>query len=108
MSARHASHQPQPCAGQGFAPCAAQRQPDRFGSLRRMQPAEVQTPPLLLRYRPTPYNRALFSVSRNAATGVELDDEWGESSLSSEVPSVVLRPPASCSSTRTGATARFR
>ncbi|MCB0048401.1 MAG: hypothetical protein KDE24_02495, partial [Caldilinea sp.] len=30
--------------------------------LRRMQPAEVQTPPLLLRYRPTPYNRALLSV----------------------------------------------
>jgi len=56
--------------------------------LRRMQPAEVQTPPLLLRYRPTPYNRALLSVEMLQLEW-ELDDEWGESSLSSEVPSVV-------------------
>ncbi|MCB0133615.1 MAG: hypothetical protein KDD75_00715 [Caldilineaceae bacterium] len=56
--------------------------------LRRMQPTEVQTPPLLLRYRPTPYNRALLSVEMLQLEW-ELDDEWGESSLSSEVPSVV-------------------
>ena len=56
--------------------------------LRRLQPAEVQAPPLLLRYRPAPYNRALLSVEMLQLEW-ELDDEWGESSLSSEVPSVV-------------------
>ena len=37
----------------------------RTGSLwflRRLEPAEVQATPLLLRYRPTPYNRSLLSV----------------------------------------------
>ena len=64
---------------------------DASGSLwflRRMQPAEVQAPPMLLRYRPIPYNRALLSVEMLQLEW-ELDDEWGESSLSTEVPSVV-------------------
>ncbi len=56
--------------------------------LRRMQPAEVQATPPLLRYRPMAYNRALLSVEMLQLEW-ELDDEWGESSLSSEVPSVV-------------------
>jgi len=56
--------------------------------LRRMQPAEVQATPLLLRYRPMAYNRALLSVEMLQLEW-ELDDEWGESSLSSEVPSMV-------------------
>ncbi|MBW7882709.1 MAG: hypothetical protein H3C34_08740 [Caldilineaceae bacterium] len=56
--------------------------------LRRMQPSEVQTTPLLLRYRVAPYNRSLLSVEMLQLEW-ELDDEWGESSLSSEVPSVV-------------------
>ncbi|MFO7632268.1 MAG: hypothetical protein R6W76_07010 [Caldilinea sp.] len=56
--------------------------------LRRMEPAEVQAPPLLLRYRSVPYNRALLSVEMLQLEW-ELDDEWGESSLSSEVPSIV-------------------
>ncbi len=56
--------------------------------LRRMQPVEVQAPPLLLHYRPTAYNRAVLSVEMLQLEW-ELDDEWGESSLSTEVPSVV-------------------
>ncbi len=56
--------------------------------LRRMEPAEVQSVPMLLRHRPIPYNRALLSVEMLQLEW-ELDDEWGESSLSTEVPSVV-------------------
>jgi hypothetical protein len=56
--------------------------------LRRMQPVEVQAPPLMLHYRPTTYNRAVLSVEMLQLEW-ELDDEWGESSLSTEVPSVV-------------------
>jgi hypothetical protein len=56
--------------------------------LRRMEPVEVQSVPMLLRYRPVSYNRALLSVEMLQLEW-ELDDEWGESSLSTEVPSVV-------------------
>lgn len=56
--------------------------------LRRMEPPEVQAPPLLLRYRPIAYNRSLLSVEMLQLEW-ELDDEWGESSLSRDVPSVV-------------------
>lgn len=56
--------------------------------LRRMEPLEVQAPPLLLSYRPAAYNRALLSVEMLQLEW-ELDDEWGESSLSRDVPSVV-------------------
>ena len=60
----------------------------RTGSLwflRRLEPAEVQSTPLLLRYRPTPYNRSLLSVQMLQLEW-ELDDEWGESNLSREAP----------------------
>ncbi len=56
--------------------------------LRRLTPPEVQTVPPLLRFRPVTYNRALLSVELLQLEW-ELDDEWGESSLSSEVPSIV-------------------
>jgi hypothetical protein len=56
--------------------------------LRRMQPAEVQAPPQLLRYRSSAYNRAVLSVEMLQLEW-ELDDEWGESSLSTEMPSIV-------------------
>lgn len=56
--------------------------------LRRMEPPEVQATPLLLRYRPVVYNRSLLSVEMLQLEW-ELDDEWGESSLSRGVPSVV-------------------
>ncbi|MFN8441472.1 MAG: hypothetical protein U0175_11905 [Caldilineaceae bacterium] len=56
--------------------------------LRRMLPPEVVTPPMLLRYLPQRYNRALLSVELLQYEW-ELDDEWGESGLTTEVPSVV-------------------
>lgn len=56
--------------------------------LRRLEPAEVRSVPPLLRYKPAPYTRGLLSVEMLQLEW-ELDDEWGESSLSSEVPSVV-------------------
>jgi hypothetical protein len=56
--------------------------------LRRLEPAEIQSVPQLLRYRPTPYSRGLLSVEMLQLEW-ELDDEWGESSLTSEVPTVV-------------------
>jgi hypothetical protein len=56
--------------------------------LRRLEPAEGQTIPPLLRHRPVPYSRGLLSVEMLQLEW-ELDDEWGESSLSSEVPTVV-------------------
>ncbi|MBK8051454.1 MAG: hypothetical protein IPK16_32790 [Anaerolineales bacterium] len=56
--------------------------------LRRLEPVEVQSVPRLLRNRPTPYGRTLLSVEMLQLEW-ELDDEWGESSLSSEVPTVV-------------------
>ncbi len=56
--------------------------------LRRLEPPEVRSVPALLRYRQTPYNRSLLSVEMLQLEW-ELDDEWGESSLSSEVPALV-------------------
>ncbi len=56
--------------------------------LRRMEPGEVLEIPRLLRHTPTPYNRSLLSVELLQVEW-ELDDEWGESTLSSEIPSIV-------------------
>lgn len=56
--------------------------------LRRLLPPEVQAIPLLLRYRPVSYNRSVLSVEMLQLEW-ELDDEWGESSLSTELPSIV-------------------
>ena len=56
--------------------------------LRRLEPVEIQTVPPLLRYKAVPYTRGLLSVEMLQMEW-ELDDEWGESSLSSEVPTVV-------------------
>jgi hypothetical protein len=56
--------------------------------LRRLLPPEVQATPPLLRYRPVPYNRSVLSVEMLQLEW-ELDDEWGESSLSTELPSIV-------------------
>lgn len=56
--------------------------------LRRLEPVEIQSVPSLLRYKPISYTRGLLSVEMLQMEW-ELDDEWGESSLSSEVPSVV-------------------
>ena len=56
--------------------------------LKRMEPPEVVKTPLTLRPSLSRYNRALLSVEL-LQTEWELDDEWGESTLSSELPSVV-------------------
>lgn len=56
--------------------------------LRRMQPPEVIKIPAMLRPFNVRYNRALLSVEL-LQTEWELDDEWGESTLSSELPTVV-------------------
>lgn len=56
--------------------------------LRRMEPAEVVKIPAGLRLVSERYNRALLSVDL-LQTEWELDDEWGESTLSSELPAVV-------------------
>ncbi len=56
--------------------------------LRRLEPVEIQTVPPLLRCKPVAYTRGLLSVEMLQMEW-ELDDEWGESSLSSEVPTVV-------------------
>ncbi len=56
--------------------------------LRRLEPAEVVKIPAGLRPTQERYNRALLSVDL-LQTEWELDDEWGESTLSSELPSVV-------------------
>jgi hypothetical protein len=56
--------------------------------LSRMEPAEVIRPPLALRPTLSRYNRTLLSVEL-LQTEWELDDEWGESTLSSELPTVV-------------------
>lgn len=56
--------------------------------LKRLEPAEVVNLPLALRPASVRYNRALLSVEL-LQTEWELDDEWGESTLSSELPSVV-------------------
>jgi len=56
--------------------------------IKRLEPAEVVKVPLALRPASVRYNRALLSVEL-LQTEWELDDEWGESTLSSELPSVV-------------------
>ncbi len=56
--------------------------------LKRLLPTEVVNTPTLLRYVPQRYNRALLSVELLQYEW-ELDDEWGESGLTTEVPSVV-------------------
>jgi hypothetical protein len=56
--------------------------------LRRMEPPEVIRTPLPLRPTMVRYNRALLSVEL-LQTEWELDDEWGESTLSSELPTIV-------------------
>ncbi|MDQ3249435.1 MAG: hypothetical protein M3Q45_09575, partial [Chloroflexota bacterium] len=61
---------------------------DSFWFLRRLEPAEVLSTPTLLKYSPLAYNRALLSVELLQIEW-ELDDEWGESGLSSEIPRIV-------------------
>lgn len=56
--------------------------------LKRLEPPELLNPPALLKYSPTPYNRALLSVEMLQIEW-ELDDEWGESSLTTEIPRIV-------------------
>lgn len=60
----------------------------QFWFLKRMEPDEVVTTPPLLRYTSQRYNRSLLSVELLQFEW-ELDDEWGESTLSSEMPSLV-------------------
>lgn len=56
--------------------------------LRRMEPDEVNKVPAALRPIQVRYNRAVLSVEL-LQTEWEIDDEWGESTLSSELPTVV-------------------
>lgn len=56
--------------------------------LRRMEPPEVNRVPAALRPTHVRYNRAVLSVEL-LQTEWELDDEWGESTLSSELPTIV-------------------
>jgi hypothetical protein len=56
--------------------------------LRRLEPKPVLSVPPLLRYTSIPYNRALLSVELLQIEW-ELDDEWGESGLTSEIPRIV-------------------
>ncbi len=56
--------------------------------LNRMEPAVVVSTPLALRPETPRYNRALLSVELLQIEW-ELDDEWGESTLSSELPNIV-------------------
>lgn len=56
--------------------------------LTRLEPAEALEIPPLLRHRIPRYNRALLSVELLQLEW-ELDDEWGESGLGSDVPNVV-------------------
>lgn len=56
--------------------------------LYRLEPEVAQKMPLALTCRPMRYNRSLLSVELLQLEW-ELDDEWGESSLSSAVPSAV-------------------
>ncbi len=56
--------------------------------LRRLEPEVVLETPALLKFTPVPYNRALLSVEMLQLEW-ELGDEWGESSLSMEIPRIV-------------------
>ncbi|GIV78439.1 MAG: hypothetical protein KatS3mg050_2833 [Litorilinea sp.] len=60
----------------------------RLWFLKRLEPPEVVQIPLVLQPTSVRYNRALLSVELLQLEW-ELDDEWGESSLSSELPSIV-------------------
>jgi len=59
----------------------------RFWFLKRLEPGVVAKTPPLLRYRPVTYNRSLLSVELLQVEW-ELDDEWGESGLTSDAPSL--------------------
>ena len=61
---------------------------DNLWFLRRLEPEAVLNTPALLRYSSLSYNRALLSVELLQIEW-ELDDEWGESGLSSEIPRIV-------------------
>jgi hypothetical protein len=61
---------------------------DHFWYLRRLEPEEAHRVPALLRPHTPRYNRALLSVELLQIEW-ELDDEWGESGVGSDVPSVV-------------------
>jgi len=56
--------------------------------LRRLEPSEALDTPILLRPTQPTYNRGLLSVELLQLEW-EIDDEWGESSLSSELPAIV-------------------
>lgn len=56
--------------------------------LKRLEPPEAVDIPIILRPTQPIYNRALLSVELLQIEW-ELDDEWGESSLSSELPAIV-------------------
>lgn len=56
--------------------------------LKRLEPSNVIDVPIILRPTQPIYNRALLSVELLQIEW-ELDDEWGESNLSSELPTVV-------------------
>jgi len=56
--------------------------------LKRLEPAETLEIPSLLRPHAPRYNRSLLSVDLLQLEW-ELDDEWGESGIGSDVPSVV-------------------
>ncbi len=56
--------------------------------LSRMEPEAVVATPPILAHTPQRYNRALLSVEMLQYEW-ELDDEWGESTLPSDVPSLV-------------------
>ena len=56
--------------------------------LTRLEPKEVVSIPKVLRPSIPQYNRAILSVELLQIEW-ELDDEWGESTLSSELPSIV-------------------
>jgi len=59
----------------------------RLWYLKRLEPGVVAKTPPLLRYRPVNYNRSLLSVELLQVEW-ELDDEWGESGLTSDAPSL--------------------
>ena len=56
--------------------------------LKRLEPQEALETPALLRPHQSRYNRALLSVELLQIEW-ELDDEWGESGIGSDVPSIV-------------------
>ena len=61
---------------------------DHLWYLKRLEPKDALEIPALLRLHTPRYNRALLSVELLQIEW-ELDDEWGESGIGSDVPSVV-------------------